>query len=45
MTRFALPIERSTVPIFTSALMPISDLMSCRRPAQAPASPSTITVR
>src|SRR5581483_2406512 len=45
ITRLALPIERSMAPIFTSALMPMVDLMWCRRVMVAPASPSTRTVR
>src|SRR6185503_10339326 len=45
MTRFALPTERSIAPMRTSVLMPMRDLMACSRPAAAPASPSTTTVR
>src|SRR6185503_6755795 len=44
ITRFALPMERSTAPILTSALTPMYDLMACCRPVHAAASPSTITV-
>src|SRR4051812_44021717 len=45
MTRFALPIERSTVPTRTSALMPTYDLMWCWSCAAAAVSPSTMTAR
>ncbi len=46
ITRFALPIERSMLlsgTLFTSALMPMYDLIACCSPS--PPSPSTSTVR
>ena len=51
ITLYDFPRQRTThhlikeQPIRTSALIPIYDLMLCSRPAVAPSSPSTTTVR